>query len=192
MLQLPVSSPVTVPTSSPPVKDNTFDRIRRHKVLGEQVLALSEAEDQTITAAQQIYGKQPATLIAWRHYSHIGGNEIARVRREFLDRGIPADVVEREYLDAKRRYRERKAECVRWNKAAGVYHIDRQIKSIVKDRWNIIQSFVDEPPRTAKAASALIFYLLEFYDGCEFDEHACNCLRGIANFLSTDNPGKIA
>jgi hypothetical protein len=80
---------------------------------------------------------------------------------------------------------------VRWNKAAGVYHIDRQIKSIVKERWNIIQSFIDEPPCTAKAASALISYLLEFYDGCEFDERARDCLRGIAKHLSTDNFGKI-
>ncbi|ABE63202.1 hypothetical protein Nham_2411 [Nitrobacter hamburgensis X14] len=192
MLQLPFSSPSkAIPTSSPPLKDTTFDRIRRHKVLGEQVLALSEAEDQTIAAAQQIYGKRPLALIAWHYYSAIGGDEIKRARREFFDQGMPADVVEREYLDAKRRYRERKAECLRWNKAAGVYQIDRQIKAFVKERWNIIQSFIDEPPRTAKAASALIFYLLEFYDGCEFDELACDCLRGIAKVLSPDGPQRL-
>ncbi|ABE64093.1 hypothetical protein Nham_3362 [Nitrobacter hamburgensis X14] len=193
MLQLPVSSPSkAIPTSSPPVEDTTFDRIRRHKVLGEQVLALCEVEDQTVAAARPIYGKQPVALIAWRHYSHIGGDEIARVRRELLDRGIPADVVEREYLDATRRYRERKAECLRWNKAAGVHQINQQIKAFIKERRDIVQSFIDEPPRTGKAASALIFYPLEIYEGCEFDELACDCLRGIAKFLSTDNPGEIA
>lgn len=186
MLQLPVSSTSkATPASSSPAQDTTLDRIHRHRVLGKQILALSDAEDQTASAAEEIHGKRPSALIAWRDYSHIGGYEIERVRREFLERGIPADVVEQEYLDAKRRYRKRTAECRRWDKAAGVYQIDRQIKTIINERWNIFQSFIDEPPSTGKEASALILYVLESYEGSEFDEHACNCLRGIAQALSS-------
>jgi hypothetical protein len=169
---------------APTDEDTTLDRIRRHQFLGAQIIALTEAEDQITAAAKYVHGKQPFALIRWRNYSHIGGHEIERVRDEFLALGMPADVVENEYQDAKRRYEEQKSECLRWEKAAGVDGINRQIKSIIKERQNIFQSFVDKPPATQKAASKLIFYILDFYDDSEFDEPARACLASIAYSLS--------
>jgi hypothetical protein len=169
-----------------PNEDTTLDRIYRHRFIGEQMIALSEAEDQIARAAKHIHGAQPVPLIRWREYSHIGGAEIERARDEFLADGIPAEVIEKEYQDAKLRYEEIKSECRRWEKAVGIYMINQQIETIVKERREILQSFVDKPPVTKKAASELISYILDVYDGIEFDELACGCLASVAKSLSRD------
>jgi hypothetical protein len=186
MLQFPVSNSINaLPGSSRCVDDTTFDRIRQHKVLREQLLSLWEAEDLAVAAAEQTHGDRPFSLISWRNYSAIGGSEIERVRDEFIMLGIPPDLVEREYLDAKRRYQKQKAKRREWAKKAGVHEINQKWKAVLEEQNNVMQSLIDQPPVTPKAASALIFYILEFYDGCEFDELACSCLEAIARSLST-------
>ncbi|HEU4804919.1 MAG TPA: hypothetical protein VFS91_03785, partial [Nitrobacter sp.] len=61
-----------------------------------------------------------------------------------------------------------------------------------EERKSVMRSFIDEPPVSTKAASALILYILEFYDGDEFDERACDCLRGIAGALSMGDDRRIS
>lgn len=192
MLQFPVSNSVDgIPRSLGSVDDTTFERIRHHKVLREHLLSLWEAEELAVAAAERIHGKQPSNLIAWRNYSAIGCGGIEEARLDFLSLGIPSDVVEPEYLDAKRRYGKQITKRRRWAKKTGIHEINQKWKAVLEEQNNIMQSFIDEPPVTHKAASALIFYILEFYDGCVFDEIACSCLKAIAQSFSTGD-GKVS
>jgi hypothetical protein len=185
MLQFPVSNSINAVPRSSRSDDTTFDRIRQHKVLSEQLLSLWEAEELAVEAAEQTHGNQPSELISWRNYSAIGGFEIERVREEFISLGIPTDVVEREYRDAKRRYEKQIAKRREWAKKTGVDRINQKCKALLEERNNVIQTLIDQPPVTHKAASALILYIMEFYAGCEFDEIACSCLEAVARSLST-------
>jgi hypothetical protein len=59
-------------------------------------------------------------LIAWRNYSHIGGSEIDRARREFIRDGGDPEVVKQEYRDAKKRYRAKIKAGKDWDKCTGL------------------------------------------------------------------------
>ncbi len=151
MLQFPTSNSFdTLPRSSGTTDDTKIDRIRYHKGLREQLLSLWEAEESAVAAAEQTHGDQPFSLISWRNYSAIGGSEIERVRDEFIMLGIPPDVVEREYLDAKRRYQKQKSKRRQWAKKAGVHEINQKWKAVLEEQNNVMQSFIDQPPVTPK------------------------------------------
>lgn len=184
MLQLPRNR-INVLPPGPVVVDSTLDRIRRHRELCEQSLALGDLEDKMCSQATKTHGREPFALIAWRNYSAIGLSGIEDCRRELLAFGINPDVVQQEYLDAKRRYQERDTECRRWQKKAGVNRLKRKLHSVIEERRRILESFADDPPTSSKGASALIQYILEHYDGCDFDERATRALRGVAQFLSS-------
>jgi hypothetical protein len=63
MLQFPLFNSINaIPGSSRSVDDTTFDRIRHHKVLREQLLSLWEAEEMAVAAAEQTHGNQPFEL----------------------------------------------------------------------------------------------------------------------------------
>jgi hypothetical protein len=133
MLQLPISDPgKTTPVSSQLVEDTTFDRIRRHKALCEQMVCLWVAEENLIAAARGTNGGQPL--------------------------------------------RER---------PVGLHEINQNVDALAEERKNVMQSFIDEPPVSAKAASALIFYILEMCEDGELDERSCSCLAAIAESLAT-------
>jgi hypothetical protein len=122
-------------------------------------------------------------LIAWRRYSAIGGGEIDRARDEFLMCGVDPDIVEREYRDARRRYKERSAEKTRWEKATGIDALSKQVAANLKERRKLLASFVSDPPRSATTASSLILLILKNCDGCEIDERERNVLKATARAL---------
>jgi hypothetical protein len=72
------------------------------------------------SAAAGQYGREPLGLIAWRNYSHIGGSEIGEARQRFLTEGEDPKIIEREYRDAKKRYREALKAAKDWEKRAGL------------------------------------------------------------------------
>jgi hypothetical protein len=137
MLQLPIfDAGKAIPVSSQPVEDTTFDRVRRHKALCEQMVRLWETEENLIAAAREINGGQPL--------------------------------------------RER---------PVGLHEINQKVDALAEERKNVMQSFIDEPPVSAKGASALIFYILEMCEDGELDKLSCNCLTAIAHSLSTIDGG---
>src|SRR5689334_4733431 len=77
--------------------------------------------DEATFEAEKTHGKRPSGLIAWRTYSDIGGTELAKARKEFLrDKVASPEVIEAEYLDAKRRERQAEKDIHAWNVRAGV------------------------------------------------------------------------
>lgn len=164
--------------------DTTTARINRIRALQKQSLALWDAKDHAENLAKSTHGKRPFPLIAWRHYSAIGDGEIDRARDEFLMRGVDPNIVEREYRDAKRRYKERRAEASRWDKTTGVDTLSKQAASNLKEQRKLLASFVSDPPRSAAAASSLILFVLKCCDGYEIDECERKVLKATALALS--------
>lgn len=165
--------------------DTTIARINRIRALQKQSVILWDARDHAENLAKDTHGKRPFSLIAWRYYSAIGDGEIDRARSKFLAYGVDPDIVECEYQDAKRRYRERQAEVSRWDKATGVDALLKQTAANIKERRKLLRSFIAEPPRTIAGASALILFILKYCDGCEIDERERKALKAAALALPT-------
>jgi hypothetical protein len=72
-------------------------------------------------------------LIGWRNYSHIGGSEIERARREFIEGGMEPAVIEQEYRDAKRRYRAAIKAGKDWDKRCGLEARDTTLRGLVAE-----------------------------------------------------------
>jgi hypothetical protein len=70
-------------------------------------------------------------------------------------------------------------------KPAGLLAINQKVDALAEERKNIMRSFIHEPTVSAKAASALIFYLLEMSEDGELDQISYDCFQAIARSLST-------
>jgi hypothetical protein len=134
-----------------------------HKLYGE----LEEAEN----AAEAEHGRRPIALIRWRNY-HIGDSEIDRCREDFLSRpgGMESlegggvadrDEIEREYVDAKRRYKAKVRAIREWDRRTGLAAQGRQKDNAYKAADRIAARMSKTKPLTAGGAAALIRYLLD-------------------------------
>jgi hypothetical protein len=95
------------------------DALERHRKAYKLFNRLYDKLDTAKSAAAEKHGHRPIALIAWRNYSHIGGGEIERARKTFLENGEDASIIGQEYLDAKRRYRAVVKAGRDWDKRAG-------------------------------------------------------------------------
>jgi hypothetical protein len=110
---------ITTPMSAT-LRTPLDDALDRHQKAGRLFDRIWNQLDAAKYAAAEKHGHRPIALIAWRNYSHIGGGEIERVRKEFLERGMDASIVEQEYLDAKRRYKAIVKAGKDWDRRAGL------------------------------------------------------------------------
>lgn len=110
-----------------PDPDPIFAVIEEHKAATEHWQRLSDQLEEGEYAAIRTIDPRPWSLISWRRYSAIGGDELERVRMELLDQpGSDRDQIEMEYRDAK----EREDAAVRaedaWYDRAGLTTIREQ------------------------------------------------------------------
>lgn len=93
------------------------DRCRKGNRLWD---ILADKIDEAEAAAAVELGYRPIPLVAWRNYSAIGESEIEGARDRFLREGVPANVVEAEYRDAKKRERDIELAGEEWDRKAGL------------------------------------------------------------------------
>jgi hypothetical protein len=96
------------------------DALDRHWKADKSFDLLWDQLDVAKGAATEKHGRRPTELIAWRNYSHIGGGGIERARKEFLENGEDASIIEQEYRDAKKRYRAIVKAGKDWDRRAGL------------------------------------------------------------------------
>jgi hypothetical protein len=94
--------------------------IERHRDASELFDRRNRELEEARDAVLEEHGRRPIPLIAWRNYSHIGGSEIDRARREFIRDGGDPEVVKQEYRDAKKRYRAKIKAGKDWDKCTGL------------------------------------------------------------------------
>jgi len=122
----PITTPVCGPLRTP--LEDALDRRRKADKLFNH---LYDKHDAAKAAGGEKHGRRPTELIAWRNYSHIGADGIERARKEFLENGEDASIVEQEYLDTKKRYRAIVRAGKNWDKRAG---LSSQLKAIKEAR----------------------------------------------------------
>jgi hypothetical protein len=79
-------------------------------------------------SAEETYRRQPLALIRWRNYSHIGDVEIDGARQRFLADGHDKQKIEKEYADAKKRYRSAVKAALDWEKRVGVDALSKSME----------------------------------------------------------------
>jgi len=129
-------------------------------------------------AEGEIKERCPCTLVAWRHYSHIGHSEIEDARDEFL--ALPdanPEIVEREYREVKAAERTARRAERQWYKRNGLADLkanhERTMEAENKARWALTRI----KPTTAAGAGALVAHVL---DDMKIGEHPWQ-LSALAN-----------
>ncbi|WP_353644245.1 hypothetical protein [Mesorhizobium sp. WSM2239] len=141
-------------------KDPVFAAIREAKRLDRRWIALCREEDDAEMEARKEFGSRPAALIHWRNY-YIGGSEIDQRRESLLDLGFDQEQVEREYLDAKARYRSQIAAGGDWDQRAGLVSLKAKVNNAHKASKAAHDRMSLTVPATVAGAVALINYAVK-------------------------------
>lgn len=183
MLHLPQQTSTLTP--APAQSDTIFGRIALHRSLTEKLFSAHDALEAATSAAEKRIGLRPFGLVAWREYSAIGGPEIDGARDRFLSEGADPVEIEREYADAKRRYRDRKLEIKAWDRKAGTGPLGRSLDKTRHELSAVKQSFIAEPATSAAGAAAVINYILDVCDGFEIEKQEQQIIRANVNALAS-------
>lgn len=144
--------------SAAPMRDPIFAAIERHRRIETE---LSTIRDK-ITAVEDEQFKidrRPIALIAWRRYSHIGGSEIARARREFLNEpGADRAMIEREYREKKAKYRAALKAEREWDEKHGIAELRGRCDECRAERDTAGEALGRTKPTTIAGAAALVAY----------------------------------
>jgi hypothetical protein len=149
--------------------DPIFQLIEAHRAAyqayGDAIRDLEEAEDE---AGEY----RPLGLVAWRRYSHIGGAEIDRARREFLGEFpawpavAPAEQIEAEYLEKKAEYAAQLKAEDEWYERHGIASF-RQKRDEMQDAVAQAEDrLFTTRPTTQEGLLALATY------GCELTDYS--------------------
>jgi hypothetical protein len=111
-------APVAKP--SPAIRSPAIEAVERLRRAQQSFERIYDQFDLARSEAAGQHGREPLALIAWRNYSHIGGSEIEGARQRFLAEGEDPKIIEREYRDAKKRYRKVLEAVKDWEKRAGL------------------------------------------------------------------------
>jgi hypothetical protein len=138
--------------------DPIFAAIERHRKIEKELSTINDK----ITAVEDEQFKidrRPIALIAWRRYSHIGGSEIARARREFLNEpGADRAMIEREYREKKTEYRAALKAEREWDKKHGVAGLHDRRDECRAERDTAGEALGLTRPTTIAGAAALVAY----------------------------------
>jgi hypothetical protein len=160
---------------------DALDRYRKADKLFDR---LYEQLEKANAAAIEEHGWRPDQLIHWRNY-HIGGSEIERVRKEFLEREIDdVSVIEREYRDAKKRYRATVRAGKDWDKRVGV---ELKVKALHEARAELRAAnkvFATVKLQSVADASALFDFIYANIRDFEPERWEMAALRNAITFLS--------
>jgi hypothetical protein len=101
--------------------DPIFALIDAHRARTKEWVRLYYKLDEAEFEAAKTHGKRSSSLIEWRNYLAIGGQEIDDRREEFLNQpGADRKQVEKEFRDAKAREAAAEQAGVEWDHWAGI------------------------------------------------------------------------
>jgi hypothetical protein len=140
--------------------DPIFAAIDEHSRLVKASDRLHTALDLARSKAEKKHGSRPFVLIAWRHYSHIGGSEIDRAREEFLKLpAIDPKKIEKEYVAAKARYRAAERAELAWYKRSGLEPQRREYERTFAAERRAAVRLAKTMPSTPAGAAAMLAYV---------------------------------
>jgi hypothetical protein len=160
MLQLPQTG--TGRRAAKPINDADpiFSLIETHKRLQATSGELTDQLEVAEFAAGKSLGHRPFPLIEWREYT-VDEYGIEERRENLLAEGhIAADLIEREFLDAKARFAAIVAAGREWDKRAGLTFMTRKVKGALAAEKRFAAQFAKTKPTTAAGAGALLQYIL--------------------------------
>jgi hypothetical protein len=136
--------------------DPIFAAIEEHRRLWDEEYNVSTMLDE----AEREKGRAPIPLIAWRTYSHIGGSEIERARKEFLRHRVAKPrKIEQEYREAKARERAVWRAHRQWYKKNGLAALKTQCDQVRKAEQKALMALTTIRPTTTAGAGALVMYV---------------------------------
>lgn len=139
--------------------DTIFDAIAEYRRLEKRANRLSDDICGLEYAAAKVIGPRPPQSIGWRRYASVGGAELEGIRDKLLAEGLPPELVQREYIDAKARERVAKKAAMDWYRQAGLTEIKRQQVAAYKEMRASLARLGRTPPQTLAGAAALTAYL---------------------------------
>jgi hypothetical protein len=164
--------------------DPVFAAIAAHKAAGKNWNRAAHALDLAESAAEETHGHRPLALIHWHEY-HIGGGEIDWRYEWFLRGGADPDEIKKEYVDAKRRYREAVQAGKDWDRRAGVASIRKEDERALAAYDKAARLLAKTKPTTAAGGAALLAHILRDMDdgSCPKGWHT-RSIRTVAAALS--------
>jgi hypothetical protein len=120
---LPIAAPAmdspVAPVTPQPARTAAIEAVERHRKASRLFDRCNNKLTKASDAAEEKHGRQPDALIHWRN-SFIGGSELNWKRKSLLIGGEDPATIEKEYRDAKKRYRVAVKAATDWEKRAGV------------------------------------------------------------------------
>lgn len=132
----------------------------------------TELDEAEATAKRHTGEPRPWRLIRWRHYSAIGGSELADRREEFLRDWAKGDptltmIVEAEYEDAKEREQAARAAGVDWDTKNGLTDLRERYHRTEGDVNTAVRRLSETEPTTVAGCAALVQAVAEEIEGGE-------------------------
>jgi hypothetical protein len=153
--------------------DPIFAAIAEHRRLFKRSYRLYDALRLAEEKAEETHGRRPWSLIAWDHYSAIGGSEIEARRDALLRRpGADPKKIEAKYLDAKAREQAAKRAGTAWDKAAGLTAQQREYEQSRRAEHGATLRMARTKPTTPAGAAALLAYVKHDMEAGEIGWHA--------------------
>lgn len=152
---------------SDPIVAAIAEHQKLEKIWGRLGHKLELAKDR----ASKKYGRRPWSLIAWRKYSAIGGDEIDKARKEFLAAGLKPKMINKEYRDAKARERAGERAEKAWDRRAGIAAQRRKFERANEAEQRAAERMAKTKPTTPAGAAAMLAYVKTDMEGGDIDWH---------------------
>jgi hypothetical protein len=146
--------PVAMPLSAGP-QSKVVKAIERYRLAESAFNEIYDELHGARFAASGAHGDRPSALIAWRNYSHIGGGEIEMMRDRLLEKGESAQIVEREYKAAKKRYRDIIQAGEDWDRKARLQKLTQREQKAREELSASRKALGELPPASLEDAFAL-------------------------------------
>lgn len=154
------ASPTAAPSLAAP-RTAGMDVVERYRCAKAALQQVSTELDDAQEIAEAAHGYRPAALIAWRNYSAIGGCEIEAMRERLLAAGDDAQVVEKEYKSARKRYRAVVQAGNEWDKRAGLEALARRADDAGNEFATAQEALEASSPATLEEALSLLDVIRE-------------------------------
>ncbi|MGJ0391174.1 MAG: hypothetical protein ACR650_00185 [Methylocystis sp.] len=138
--------------------DPIIEALAEVKRLGEAGDRLYEELERAEIAAQKKLGPRPNSLVAWRDYSAIGGEEIDRARERYRKIYDP-ELIDSEYRYVKEREQARERAMIEWDARAGIAELRRQYALSTAGFIEARERLGMLPPSTPAGAVAVLIFI---------------------------------
>lgn len=152
----------TIPApASAAIIDPIFAAIAAHRSAVKEALRLYRELDLAEAEAAKGFGRRSLRLIAWRHFSAIGGQEIEVAKFEFLRQpGADGEIIEKEYQAALGRYAATEYEGIAWDHRTGLTALRKRSEAAHRAERKVGAQLARTKPTTPHGAGALVSYVV--------------------------------